>query len=157
MEFIDEPYDFPIFLINGRFPKSFGRVCCICESSETYIYKGRPIWARYKDENGNITDEWTCHKCHRKKKGYKNNKNKICRICGSNKTRIKSNGDPIWVKNKDIKGKLTDEHLCYKCYYLAEKRCYVCGKKNYINREYINRQWSGRFICNNCRKLSNQD
>lgn len=131
-------------------PRSYGRICCVCGKDITYSRDGTPVWYRYKDENENYTGEWKCHNCNRKKKGYKFKKFK-CRLCGSNETRIRSNGKPIWIRDLDIHQEFTGEYLCYRCYYQTEKRCYKCGKTDNINKEYVNKHWIGRFICHNCR------
>jgi hypothetical protein len=156
MEFIDDIEDNLEYHPNLqlRIPKSYGRSCCICGNNDTYIYKGISIWSRYKDEDGNLTKEWSCHNCHRKKKS-----NKVaiikCRLCGSSETRKLSNGKPIWVKDTDINRKPTGDFICYKCAY--EDNRLTCGHTNRILKYYDNRgRWTGKRFCKKCTTNINQ-
>jgi len=144
IEFLDE-YDGTL----PNTPRSYGRVCCICGRDETYSYNGTPIWAKYKDENGEWTGEWTCHNCQGRRKGYKFKIIKKCRICGSDKTRIRSDGKALWEKDFNIRGKWAGEYLCYRCAY--EDNRPSCGHTNRIYKIYDkNGIWTGRRQCKIC-------
>jgi len=47
------------------------RKCCICGSSETYIYKGTPDWAKHKNDKGIWDGEWLCGRCDGKERQKK--------------------------------------------------------------------------------------
>lgn len=47
------------------------RKCCICGSSDTYIYKGTPDWAKYKNDKGIWNGEWLCGRCDGKERQKK--------------------------------------------------------------------------------------
>lgn len=139
-------------------PRSYGRICCICGNDKTYIYKGTPIWARYKDEKGKDTEEWVCNNCCKKRKGDKVFKGISCRLCKSDNTRNESNGKPIWIKDVDIKKQWTGEFLCYQCSYPI-KICHKCGMSQFNVRrmyKYYNNDgyWTGKFLCNKCHTKS---
>lgn len=140
IEFLDE-YDG----ILPNLPRSYGRVCCICERDKTYSYDGTPVWAKYKDENGKWTGEWTCHNCQGKRKGYKFKKLKKCRLCGSDKI-VQSNGKKI--RDLDIKKKWTGYYLCYECAYKNNRPS--CGHINRIRKIYKNGMWTGEYLCDIC-------
>lgn len=131
-------------------PRSYGRICCICGSSTTYIYRGTPIWAKYKDEEGKDTGEWTCHSCCKRRKEDKIFK---CRLCGSDKTRTMSNGKSIWIKDINIKKEWTGRFLCYQCNYPI-RICHKCGESSHHRRihKHFNSDgyWTGKFSCNKC-------
>lgn len=148
LEFLDR-YDGTL----PNLPRSYGRRCCICGRDTTYYRDGTPVWYRYKDENGNYTGEWRCHSCNKKKKGYKL-KEYICRLCGSQKTRIQSNGKHIWIKDVDINRRFTGSYLCYKCAY--EDNRPSCGHKNRFYKVYDdNGIWTGKIQCKICQEQKN--
>lgn len=81
-----------------------------------------------------------------------------CRLCKSDKTRILSNGNPLWIRDKDIKRNLTGSYLCYRCAYENEKACHRCGvlgslvmMTKHYNEDGI---WTGNYICVRCRHKS---
>ncbi len=79
----------------------------------------------------------------------------VCRMCKSEKTRISSNGELIWIKEKNIRREWTGQFLCYDCNYNKEKICCKCGAEQIIKsiamfRHYIKGIWSGNFICRDC-------
>jgi len=144
IEFIDE-YDGVL----PNTPRSYGRVCCICGSNETYSYNGTPVWTKYKDENREWTGEWACHNCQRRRKGRKLLKKiKRCRLCGSDKTRIRSDGKALWEKDLDVHKDWTGEYLCYKCKYENNKPS--CGHTKSFYKVYKNGIWTGKYRCKAC-------
>lgn len=79
-----------------------------------------------------------------------------CRLCKDDKTRIKTNGEPIWLKDIDIRGDWTSQFICYDCYYQKNKICNMCGVEQ--NNKHISMSmfydsdiWSGKYVCKNCR------
>lgn len=78
-----------------------------------------------------------------------------CRMCRSGETRISSDGEPIWIKDNDIKGDWTGQFLCYTCYYDTEKVCYKCGmvqitRSIKMYRHYHDGIWTGKYKCREC-------
>jgi len=58
------------------------------------------------------------------------NKNRYtikCRLCESYKTKLKTNGEPIWIKDKNSRGEWTNKFICYNCAYENDKSCHKCG------------------------------
>jgi hypothetical protein len=135
-------------------PRSYGRVCCICRKDGIYSYNGTSVWAKYK-ENGKWTGEWVCNSCKRRRKGHRFKKNKKCRLCGSDKTRNRSDGKAIWVKDLNINGDWIGEYLCYDCVYTNNRP--VCGHVNRFEKIYdSNGLWTGERRCKICNSfLSN--
>lgn len=83
-----------------------------------------------------------------------------CRMCKSDTTRILSNGNPIWIRDKDIKGDLTGSFLCYRCAYDSEKACYKCGVIGSLvqmtKRYNDDGAWTGTYMCVRCRHKSRE-
>src|SRR3990167_10373508 len=75
-----------------------------------------------------------------------------CRLCGSYKTRVRVNGEPIWIKDKNSRGEWTNHFICYSCTYEIDKVCCKCGRDTYNCIRYYNNNgmWSGNFICDYC-------
>ena len=94
---------------------------------------------------------------------YNKRKNWIkCRLCRSNKTRIASDGEPMWVKDKNNIGDWTGQFLCYECYYNRDKICNECGteqitKSVHMFRYYNRGIWTGDYICQDCHDKNNID
>lgn len=94
---------------------------------------------------------------------YNRRKNEIkCRLCKGNETRITSDGEPIWIRDKNIRGNWTGRFLCYNCYYRKDKTCYECGSEQitesvHMFRHYNNDIWTGKFICQDCHKRNSID
>lgn len=88
---------------------------------------------------------------------YNKKRNDIkCRMCKSNETRTQSNGEPIWIKDKNIKGLWTGYFLCYDCAYKIERICYRCGSGEIIKSIQMSKHynkdgiWTGKYICRSC-------
>jgi hypothetical protein len=87
---------------------------------------------------------------------YNRRKNEIkCRLCKGNKTRIALDGEPIWIKDKNIRCDWTGHFLCYDCYYKKDKICYECGSEQITEsvrmfRHYNGDIWTGKYICRDC-------
>ncbi len=78
-----------------------------------------------------------------------------CRLCGSNKTRLRNDNSPIWVKDKNSRREWMSSFICYDCAYGNDKCCYRCGSDNdrYVDKYYDNKGvWTGKYICDYCRK-----
>lgn len=86
-----------------------------------------------------------------------------CRMCGNSDTRMQTNGEPIWVKDNNVKGKWTGQFLCYKCYYESDKFCYKCGIEQIVSSigmtKYYdgNGVWTGKYICDSCHYKNKTD
>lgn len=94
---------------------------------------------------------------------YNGKKEEIkCRLCKSHKTRVKTNGEPIWIKDIDIEDEWTGQFICYDCYYQKNKTCDICGiaqadKHIPMSMYYDSDIWTGRYICRNCRLRLDRD
>ncbi len=94
---------------------------------------------------------------------YNKRKNEIkCRICKCNKTRIASDGEPIWIRDKNIRGDWAGQFLCYQCYYKRDHVCHECGTEQITEsvrmfRQYNRDIWTGNFICQDCYGRNNVD
>lgn len=85
-----------------------------------------------------------------------------CRLCKNDDTKILSNGEPIWIKDNDIRGDWTGQFLCYNCYYDDDKVCYKCGaeqitKSVQMYRHYYKGVWIGKYICRDCHRKDRID
>src|SRR3990167_3365059 len=94
---------------------------------------------------------------------YNKRKNEIkCRLCKGNKTRIASDGEPIWIRDKNIRWNWTGRFLCYDCYYKKDKICHECGSEQitesvHMFRHYSKDIWTGKYICRDCYGRKNID
>jgi hypothetical protein len=94
---------------------------------------------------------------------YNKRKSEIkCRICKGNDTRTASDGEPIWIRDKNIRGDWTGQFLCYNCYYKKDKSCYECGSEQITEsvrmfRHYNKDIWTGKYICQDCYGRNNID
>jgi len=76
-----------------------------------------------------------------------------CRLCDSYNTRSKTNGEPIWIKDKNSRGEWTNQFICYHCTYENNKSCHKCGcdADKYTTKYYDNKGiWTGEYICDSC-------
>ena len=76
-----------------------------------------------------------------------------CRLCDSYETKTRSDGEPIWIKDKNSKGEWTNKFMCYRCAYERSKSCYRCESDNdkYITKYYDDQGiWTGKYICDAC-------
>ncbi len=85
-----------------------------------------------------------------------------CRLCKNNDTKILSDGEPLWIKDKDIRGDWTGQFLCYNCYYDIDKVCHKCGteqitRSSQMHRHYYKGIWTGKYICQDCHRKDNTD
>lgn len=86
------------------------------------------------------------------------NKNRYtikCRLCESYKTKLKTNGEPIWIKDKNSRGEWTNQFICYSCAYENDKSCHKCGNDTdkYNTKYYDNKEiWTGKYICDSCQQ-----
>lgn len=77
-----------------------------------------------------------------------------CRLCESYETKIRSNGELIWIKDKNSRGEWTNRFLCYACAYEKDKSCHKCGSDadKYTVKQYDNSGlWTGQYTCESCR------
>jgi len=85
-----------------------------------------------------------------------------CRLCGNGETKIRSNGDPIWIKDKDAKGDFTGYYICYDCRYNRDKICHKCGAEQVLKSIYMIKYygsdglWTGKYICPSCQNKYNE-
>lgn len=84
------------------------------------------------------------------------NKNRYtikCRLCGGFETKLKTNGEPIWIKDKNSRGIWTNKFICYNCAYYNDKSCHKCGNNtDKYNTKYYDKNeiWTGKYICDSC-------
>lgn len=94
---------------------------------------------------------------------YNKRKNDIkCRLCKGNETRVASDGEPIWTRDRNIRGDWTGQFLCYQCYYKRDKVCHECGTEQitesvHMFRHYSRYIWTGKYICQDCYGRNNID
>lgn len=75
----------------------------------------------------------------------------ICRLCGSEDTRLDYNNEQIWIPDKNIDGDWTHRYICYSCRYLNNNYCFKCGGEDKLIFHYDNDGfWNGRRICYFC-------
>lgn len=85
-----------------------------------------------------------------------------CRLCGSGETRIQSNGDPIWLEDKNVKGSFTGNYVCYVCGHRRDKICHKCGTGQVLKSMRMikyydgNGLWTGEYICPSCNNKHNR-
>jgi len=85
-----------------------------------------------------------------------------CRLCGSDDTKIQSNGYPIWIEDKNAKGDFTGYYICYGCQYDKDKICHKCGTGQIIKSirmiKYYDSDglWTGEYICPSCHNKYNR-
>lgn len=86
--------------------------------------------------------------------GHYIRKDVVCRLCGSDKTRIQSsNGMPLWVKDKDIHRNETGQYLCYDCAYpdIDTRKCSMCGGNEILLKVFDrDAYWTGKYECQFC-------
>lgn len=104
-------------------------------------------------------------------------KNTKCCKSGKNETYIKSNGRPVWFKDRDKYDNWTRKYVCYNCYneigkprtspeYFTGRMCCKCGIDLSIGKDhglkYYDEKgsWTKEWLCSNCyakdrQKLSN--
>lgn len=86
----------------------------------------------------------------------------ICRICHGSSTRIRSDGNPIWVEDKNARGEFTGYYICYDCYYNMDKACHKCGIGQILTsirmiKHYDgNGLWTGEYVCPSCHNEYNR-
>lgn len=77
-----------------------------------------------------------------------------CRLCGSYETKARSDGELMWIKDKNSRGEWTNMFICYECAYERNKSCCKCGSDTdrYTLKYYDSKgMWTGEYICDYCR------
>lgn len=100
-----------------------GRSCYNCGYDKTYIYKNKPVWYKYYDDDGNvINNAYLCDKCYRlfqilrAEVDDKSFDSTVCNVCGGNKTYIKKNGKFAWYNDVNDEGMIiTGKKICSYC------------------------------------------
>ena len=76
-----------------------------------------------------------------------------CRLCESYKTKARSDGESMWIKDKNSRGEWTNQFLCYSCAYEKDKSCCKCeaDTDKYMTKYYDGKGiWTGKYICDSC-------
>ena len=85
-----------------------------------------------------------------------------CRLCGNTETRTQSNGDPIWVEDKNVKGDFSGYYICYDCHHKRDKICHKCGTEQILKSmrmiKYYDSDglWTGEYVCPSCHNEYNR-
>lgn len=83
-----------------------------------------------------------------------------CRICRSNTTRETSNGEKLWIRDKDISNKYTKQIICYDCAFIKNISCCECGNdksKGFTKCYDKHGYWTGKRVCYDCRNKTSKD